>query len=320
MKPTRHIALLLAVASLSGVAHPAFAQIAGAAGAFSRMGFGARGIGMGNALTAVATGDLVSYYNPALVPLTPYRHASATLGVLSLDRSLNFLHYSQALPPNAGVSVGIINAGVSDIDGRDSDGRPTGMLTTSENAAFLGFGIKFKPGFSLGLNIKMNYYQLYTDVSSFTAGLDLGAAYPLNESLTVGATARDVISKYKWDTGELFGQNGQQTEVPFPKLYTFGASYRLPDSLGILAADIEFSDQSTATLRVGAEFDPVPEFSLRAGLDRIDLKEKGTGVRPTAGFTLRKGLGSWIPALTYAFVMEPFVTTGTHFISLGAAF
>jgi hypothetical protein len=277
-------------------------------------------MGMGNALTAVAAGDLVSYYNPALVPLTPYRHASATLGVLSLDRSLNFLHYSMALPPNAGVSIGIINSGVSEIDGRDSDGRQTGMLKISENQAFLGFGIKFKPGFSLGLNIKMNYYQLYTDVSSFTAGLDIGAAYPLNESIKLGASARDVISKYKWDTGELLGQNGQQTEVQFPKLYAFGASYALPDSLGIVAADLEFSDMSSVYLRAGAEFHLVPEFTLRAGVDRIDLKYSGSGLRPAAGFTLRKSLGGWTPALTYAFVLEPFVSTGTHFISLGAAF
>lgn len=44
-------------------------SIGGLAGAPFRMGFGSRGIGMGNALSAVTTGDLSSYYNPALTPL-----------------------------------------------------------------------------------------------------------------------------------------------------------------------------------------------------------------------------------------------------------
>ena len=44
------------------------AQIEGAPGAFSRLGFGARGMGMGNAMTAVEDGDLSSFYNPASTP------------------------------------------------------------------------------------------------------------------------------------------------------------------------------------------------------------------------------------------------------------
>ena len=43
-------------------------KISGMPGAFSRMGFGARGAGMGNSLSAVTDGNLVSYYNPAVIP------------------------------------------------------------------------------------------------------------------------------------------------------------------------------------------------------------------------------------------------------------
>ena len=136
------------------------AQLGGTPGAFSRMGFGARGIGMGNAMTAVTTGDIVGYYNPALLSWSEYRHASASFGILSLDRHLNFLSYSQPLQPNAGISAGIINAGVSNIDGRDADGEPTGPLKTSENEIFLSFSNRFKSGFSLGITIKFLYHQL----------------------------------------------------------------------------------------------------------------------------------------------------------------
>jgi len=111
-------------------ASPVDAQLAGTPGAFARLGFGARGMGMGNALTAVIDGDVASFYNPAVTPFLTERVAAVSYGLLSLDRSLNTLSYSQAIKPTAGFSFGIINAGVSKIDGRDGDGAQTGELFT----------------------------------------------------------------------------------------------------------------------------------------------------------------------------------------------
>jgi len=299
---------------------PANSQLGGKPGAFSRMGFGARGVGMGNALTAVTTGDLVGYYNPAALPFGQYRTAAASFAFLSLDRTLNFINYSQPLYPDAGLSAGIINAGVSDIDGRDSDGEPTGPLRTSENQLFLSFGLRLRSGFSLGINLKFYYYQLYTDVSSTTVGIDIGALVPVNESLTLGATIGDINSKYKWDTRAIFSDRGNSTVDQFPTLYTIGAAYKVSDSLLLISADLQASDQKTLTVRVGIEVPLVPEVTFRAGIDRIDLKEKGKGVNPTFGFTGRKGLGEWVPAVHYVFAMEPFSSSAMHMISLSVQF
>jgi hypothetical protein len=311
-----------AVALLAVLAIPAGApaQIAGQPGAFSRLGFGARGMGMGNAMAAVRQGDVVSYYNPALLPWMETRHASASVGLLSLDRRLNFLGASFPLPPAAGVSVGLINSGVSGIDGRDSDGEPTGELSTSENAAYLGFGIRFKPGFSLGVNLKLLYYNLYEDISSTTFGFDIGGAYPLSEAVTVAVTVRDVNSKYSWDTSDLYGQNGQTSNDRFPLLYTGAVAVALPDSLGLVAVEIEASGRNSLIARAGTEVNVVPELSVRAGIDRIDLKEEGNGIRPTFGLTARKALDGWTPAITYAFVVEPFSPGGMHVLSLAILF
>ena len=298
----------------------AVAQIAGHPGAFSRLGFGARGMGMGNAMSAVRHGDVVSYYNPALLPWMETRHGTAAIGFLSLDRRLNFLGASFPLPPSAGVSVGLINAGVSGIDGRDSDGEPTGELSTSENAAFLGFGIRFKPGFSLGVNLKLLYYNLYEDISSTTFGFDIGGAFPVTQSVTVAVTVRDLNSKYSWDTSDLYGQSGQSSTDRFPMLYTGAVAYDLPDSLGLVTAEIEGSNASSLIMRAGAEIALVPELTVRAGVDRIDLKDEGNGVKPTFGLTARKAFGSWTPAVTYAFVIEPFAPNGMHVISLAILF
>jgi len=312
--------VILAAFSLLTIGPPGFGQIGGQPGTFSRMGFGARGAGMGNAMSAVITGDLVSYYNPALLPWTSQPHVSATYGILSLDRSLNFLSFSTALRPSAGISLGVINAGVSDIDGRDGDGRPTEALKTSENLVFLGFGNRFPGGFAIGLNIKLLYYNLYTDLSSTTVGIDAGVLVPVNTRLTVGATVRDISSKYKWDTSKLLGQQGKTSEDRFPMLYTVGAAYLLPDSLGLVAAELELSNASTMIGRFGIEVPLVPEIAVRGGIDRIDVKEKGNGIRPSIGFSAGKNLGGWTPVVTYAYVFEPFSPTGMHLISVSVRF
>ncbi|HCV42522.1 MAG TPA: hypothetical protein DGH68_03490 [Bacteroidetes bacterium] len=298
----------------------AMAQLGGTPGAFSRMGFGARGMGMGNAMTAVTTGDIVGYYNPALLSWSEYRQATASFGILSLDRRLNFLSYSQPLRPSAGISAGIINAGVTDIDGRDADGEQTGTLMTAEDEIFLSFSNRFKSGFSLGITVKLFYYHLYTDVSTTTVGLDAGFLIPIGKAVTLGFSARDLNSKYRWDTSQLYGQQGSSETWEFPQLYTIGAAYKLPDSLGIVAFDLEVTNKKTIMGRIGVEVPLIPEVTVRAGMDRIDLKEKGSGVKPTFGFTVRKSMSDWTPAVNYAFVVEPFSPTPTHVISLTVIF
>jgi len=298
----------------------AHAQIGGKAGAYSRLGFGARGIGMGNALTAVTTGDVVGYYNPAILPSAEYRNITASFGILTLDRTLNFLSFSAPLEPTAGISAGIINSGVSDIDGRDSDGEPTGPLRTSENQIFLSFANRFNAGFSVGITLKLLHYHLFTDVNSLTVGIDLGVLVPIGNSVTLGAAVRDINSDYKWDTSDLFGDNGNATIDEFPRLYTFGVAYKLPNGLGLVAMDVEASNQKTLNIQTGVEIPLIPEITVRGGTGRIDLKEKGNGVKPTFGFTVRRSFEDWTPAVSYAYVVEPFSSSGMHIISLSVIF
>jgi hypothetical protein len=303
-----------------GIAASAPAQLAGEPGAFARMGFGARGMAMGNAMSAVVTGDIASYYNPALLPFAETRQGSASMGMLSLDRSLNFLTYAMPLPPKAGLAVSLINAGVSNIDGRDGDGQQTGALRTSENVAFLSFAIAFSPQFSAGVSAKLHYYHLYTDVSSTTFGFDFGALYKVTSALSAAVTIRNVSSRYKWDTASLFGQSGQTSEARFPTLTTAGVAYQLGDDLGVVSGEVEFSDKNTILARAGYEITPIPEVSARFGVDRLDLKNNGDGYKPSIGFTFRKPLGGWTPQIHYAFIVEPFSPEDVHIITVSVAF
>jgi hypothetical protein len=282
------------------------------------MGFGAVGIGMGNAVSAVRSSYIVGYYNPALTPYQVNRVGTATVGLLSLDRNLNFLSYTQALPPTAGLSVGIQNAGVSSIEGRDRDGRKTETLSTSENMLVLSFGIKVGGKVSLGVAPKIYYYSLYTDLSSTTVGFDVGAGYAVSDQIMVALVVQDIGSKYKWDTSKLYGVEGNVRDEEFPTRGRLGASYANSDWGFIGSAEFEIIS-NTYLARFGAQLDLAEIFAVRAGIDQVSFSDEILP-KPSFGFSVKYALDSWTPAVHYAFVLEPYVQSGMHLISLSGTF
>lgn len=304
--------LLLSIASAS------LAQNAGTAGAFTRLGYGARGIGMGNALSAVNQGEISSYYNPALLPFSMDHTVAATFGILSFDRYLNFLSYTQPLAPRAGVSAGLINAGVRNIDGRDNDGVHTEDYSTSENQFYLSFANRVDDRVSLGVAIKLYYAKLYEQLTSTTVGFDAGALITLADDLTLGLAVQDIGSKYKWDSKALYGEQGKQTEDKFPMLRRIALAYKVPGNLGVIDAEFENSSEKTNIIRVGGEYIFNEYFMLRAGLDRWQLSGEATGIKPSFGFTVKNSFNNWNLGINYAFVIEGFAPHGMHIITFTA--
>lgn len=298
----------------------ASAQIGGTAGTFARMGFNARGISMGNALTAMRYGDIQTYYNPALAPFAEAHTAAVSFGLLSMDRYINFLSYTQNAPPTAGLSVGIINAGVRSIDGRDNDGFHTEDYSTSKNQFYISFANRFDERVSLGVSVKIYYYSLFEDVSSTTVGFDAGIAFLATEEITLGFIVQDIGSKYRWDTSPIYGQDGTTTIDRFPTLYRAGITYKLPDSYGTVSLDYENSSEKTTVVRIGSEVFIHEYVALRGGIDRWNLKDNTTGAKPTLGFGLTKPFDDWVPKLDYAYVFEPFAPSDMHIITLSVRF
>jgi len=301
------------------VAMPVNAQLAGTPGAFARLGFGARGMGMGNALTAVIDGDVTSFYNPAVTPFLTDRVAAVSYGLLSLDRALNTLSYSQAIKPTAGFSVGIINSGVSNIDGRDADGFQTGNLFTSENQFSFSFANRMSKVISLGIALKIYYYRLYENISSTDLGVDAGGIARLSDNLTLGIAVQDIGSKYKWDTSDLYGDQGNSTIEPFPLLRRIGLSYVFDDNAGLISLDFENSNENTNIIRMGGELLLSEFFTVRAGLDHWDVQDPAQAA-PTFGFTVRTSSAKLTPVINYAYVIEPYGLFGMHILSLSTRF
>ncbi len=332
----KFILIAFSVFFISGylIAQPKFTEINSKVGAFSRMGFGARGIGMGNAMSSVTTGNLVSYYNPAVSPFQENNSMQLGYSVLSLDRSLNFLSFTRKFDfysskdssvdkkptSTAGISFGIINSGVSGIDGRDNNGLPTEELSTSENQVFLSVSNGFSKYFSVGIAIKFYYYKLYEEITSNGLGLDIGALYKVNDNWNISLVISDINSKYEWDTAPIYNQQGITTKDTLPVLFKGGISYNNTDLNLLTAIEFENSNAGTNIIRFGVEYNIYENLFLRGGIDQFNLSNTDAGVKPSLGFSYAKTLGDWIIGVDYAFMMEQYSSSDRHIIGLNIIF
>jgi hypothetical protein len=330
----KSVVIFVLICSAVLFAQPKFTKISSMPGAFSRMGFGARGMGMGNAMSAVTEGNLVSYYNPALAAFQENNSFQTSYSILSLDRSLNFLsftkrfdfysHKSERRPnelrSSAGISIGIINSGVSKIDGRDNDGNKTGDLSTAEDQFFLGLSNRFSRKFAIGISVKFYYAKLYEKISSTELGLDIGALYKINDSWNISLMISDLNSKYKWDTSPLYQELGATSTENFPILKKIGVSYYNKKYKIISDLEFENSNAGTNILRAGIEYNIYDGLFLRGGIDQFNLSNFDYTSNPSLGFSYIKKFSSLSIGVDYAFVVEQYSPQDRHIIGINVNF
>ena len=330
----KKIFFITVVLSTALFAQPKFSSINSMAGAFSRMGFGARGMGMGNAISALTEGNLVSYYNPALASFQAGNSFQTSYSFLSLDRSLNFVNFTRkfelgkkempdgTVKPRsvAGVSVGLINAGVSNIDARDNQGQKNPELSTSENQFFLAVSNRFSDKLAIGIAFKFYYYKFYEEVNASGLGFDIGALYTVNDALSFSFVISDINSKYEWDTGKIYGQEGNITRNRFPLLKKIGVAYKFNEPKLVTVLEFESSNGGTNIIRGGAEYNIFNDLFLRAGFDKLNLSNYDFPVRPSFGFSYFYNYNSMKFGVDYAFVIEPYSSSDQHIIGVNFNF
>jgi hypothetical protein len=291
--------ILLAVVLMIG-ASPAWADSAGGAGAYLKMGVGARALGMGSAFTAVADDATAAFWNPAGLALLEKNEASFMHANLSLDRKYNFFNYAHVLKDKDGkrkgtVALSHLRFGVDGIPetrlavdpttgaGKDVDGngqfddpatRANGdgflgenvqifsYFDDTETSTFGTYARRLAEKFYGGVNVKYLKQSLFTN-SANTYGLDLGFLYEASPKANVGLSIRDLGEKLKWDTA-----SGHQDKVPVTT--TVGVAYK-PRSNMTLAADINKVEDMDAKFRAGTEVWIKDFAALRLGTQAGDL-------------------------------------------------
>jgi len=308
------------------------------------MGFGARGLAMGNAMVSNIDGNVSGYYNPALACYQELGVANLGYTFLSLDRRLNYIGFAKKFKlagdyQGAGISASWINAGVGDIDGRDNDTRKTDVLSTFENQFYLGLGFILNKELSIGIGFKLYYAKLYDKIATNSVGLDIGFIFKPMNNVVFGLAVRDLAAKYKWETSSIYGQYGNTTEDKFPVLLDLGATYLLPKSFGTVSAEVETffspnfksSDLVSETsitgdrkkyfysVKVGAEIKITEQIQVRAGLDRVMLNgdDFGGELKPSFGFGFEKNFSENTQlGLDYSFQLEPYTRNPIQNIGL----
>lgn len=301
------------------------------AGSFARMGFGARGIALSNALVADAPGAGSPYYNPALAPYLDRQHLSASASLLSFDRELQFLQFASPLKPRAGVAAGLIHGGVSSIDGRDGSGYHTREHRTDEYAFFLNFGTRIGSRLTAGVGLQLfraDYLASMQPVRSL--GIDLGLTARAAEGLYFGFAVEDLLARYTWAGG------GTSSTDRFPTRLRLGGAWTLSTHLHAMAeyewrlrygyvptgptlqqqrVPAERRHLHEHQLRLGLEMQLAAPFAVRAGLDGLTGRSL-RGVAPSTGFKIDQAVGQLDVRLEYAFMLEPQALGTMHVLTL----
>ncbi len=254
----------------------------GYAGAFLRMGMGARAKALGDAYSAVPEGAIAGFYNPALLPHLKERQLIASYAFLSLDRNLDYVGYAQSLDPpsingrknplKAGVSFAWVHAGVDNIYGTDGSGNHTQDYSNAEHAFYLSFAVSPHKKFSVGISGKVLYNRmpgLEIDDGALTStgfGMDVGAYFSPIHNLTFGLVLRDNMSKYTWNTDNVFDRGTSITNV-FPKVTRAAVAYRIPQEWLMVTAEVEDSEEQNPRYHFGAELMRAGLGALRVGMD-----------------------------------------------------
>lgn len=305
-----------------------------APGAFARLGLGARASVLGPQAADVF-GDASPYHNPALAPFMRSQGLEISGALLAFDRDWQAVQVTAPLRPRAGIAGGLVRGAVTGIDGRDESGYSTGTFDTSELAFFVAFGTKLTENVAGGIGLRIYRSDLNADIRPPTAlGLNAGLAARATDRLALGLVAEDLFAQYNWNASAV---GGGTVSDRFPTRFRGGAAYRLGPEAGagrlLVAAEGEAQVRSAEVrepggigtsggfptaetietdlrvgdfmARLGAEYQVVDAFAVRAGADRLFLGDPGE-IRPSAGFSVSPSLGELDLRIDYAATLEPF--------------
>jgi len=288
----------------------------GYAGSFLRMGIGARSNALGNAGVADRPNGYSFYYNPSAAAFLDSKIISLSYSFMSLDRRFNVISYSMRVPPEAGLSIALVNTGIGDITAYNSLGEESGSIEQWANGIYFNFAKRFGEKLSLGLSLKylredINHKEYDYNASGW--GFDFGATYLLTDQITIGGAVRDIRSKLKANTSDIF-EFGGTTIDKFPVLYNIGFKYITPYSWLRILYDFEGSDKEAYRNHFGAEIVYIKGRENAAG-DNLSLCLGLNEGEITAGAGMIFNFLGYNSRLDYAFIPSYIDEGSSHIFS-----
>lgn len=301
-----------------------FGQTAKYSNEFLSLGIGARGLAMGNTMTAVANDVTAAYWNPANLSTMEKRYE---LGLMHAEYFAGIAKYDYAgvaarIDSQSTVGFSWIRFGVDNIMNTteliDNQGNvdysKISYFSSADNAFLLTYAHNFKQvkGLSLGGNVKVLHRRIGDFANAWGFGIDLGLHY-VNRGWNVGVMLRDATSTFNaWnyhlteqvisvfeETGNEIPSN--QLELTLPKMMIgagkyvdFGKGFNATFALDF---DFTFDGKRHSLIRsnvmcidphFGMEFAYKKIVALRAGIGNFQQERDFDGKNKT---TLQINLG-----------------------------
>jgi hypothetical protein len=255
---------------------------------------GARSSGMGSAFTALSDDTNGVFFNPAGLTNMDLniKEGSASIAFLSQNRFDNFLSIYQQAPPKNYFGFNILQYGVGNIAGTDSNGLSTGNLEDMELAFGVAYAYDFDYHFKAGINASFLYQNLTGVKALGCGGADIGILVvpTVLYDFSLGACIRHLGGFLSWNDGSI------QTLTPNLRV---GAALKLFHQSLVLAYDADCFLGSDTTVRhhVGGEFWIENIVALRGGVDNSNptfgasFRYSNYGLDYSYEFQLTDGLG-----------------------------
>ena len=195
-----------------------YAQAGQSGLAFLKLGVSARGMAMGDAMSATVSGAPATYYNPAGL-LNSFGVSTAQIMFMHKewiqDTRTEFLGSAISLDTQNAIGFSINSTTVSEIEIRTRPGIPEGTFTARNFALGASYAQSISDDLSIGLTGKALYQKILVDESSGFA-FDAGAQYRTSiENLTLGLAIANL--------GSMGGFRSGKTELP--SLLRVGPAY-----------------------------------------------------------------------------------------------
>jgi len=235
----------------------------GLPGEFLNYGVGARPLAMGRAFTAVADDIDALYWNPA--GLSSYRSSQVTLqhSPLLLGGAYQYLAYSQPLYAWGNVGVGIVNLYSGDVDRVDATNATIGSFTDRQTGYLFSYANRYREKLGVGVTAKMAEHIIDGRRES-GFGADVGSHYRVNNRLSLGAMARNVLPP----------SYGYATErETFPTILRLGGAMNFFKGHLLSALDVEktIGTSQDFKLHFGVEGYVIRNVALRLGVDQSEF-------------------------------------------------
>jgi long-subunit fatty acid transport protein len=283
--------LVLIVALISITLIPAVVSASeGQAGAYLKLGVGARALGLGGAFTAIADDVTAIFWNPGGIANLDRPEISAMHANMTIDRQYDFVGFSTPIDKKSAWGVAYTRFSINGIpetrvrpdgsgdpiltddnflpDGTwDSAGPGLGdvevfsMFDDVEDNFTLSYSRKISPVLSVGANLRFLQQQLF-DQTANGVGFDFGALYKYSDKLSFGVSVRDLFEYLDYGVG--------MRNERVPVTATAGVAYELIKD-GKVSLDICQVENLDLAVNVGAEKWFSEKYAIRLGANDGEL-------------------------------------------------